>query len=384
MPRTLKIAALQMDVASALTAERLARAGRLAAQAAQAGAQLAVLPELFNTGYAYTDENFRRAERHDGPTVQWMRETAARLNVHLAGTLLLVDGADIFNALLLFAPDGRMWRYDKNYPWGWERGYFREGRGITIAHTDLGDFGLMICWDGAHRDLWRQYAGLVDLMLICSCPPDLGSPTYLFPNGAKVTAADMGPAMARMKNAARQVFGEMFNQQTAWLGVPLVNTVASGQFLSAVPNGRGALLAFLPTAPWLANYLPLASQMQVICSMTSATKIVDAQGQTLAEVTQAQAESFALAEVTLADQKAHPTQAQPRSLASPFAYLVADNILPWLSLSTYNRGIRQAWGSHMAPASLEIRRWLPVAGGSLAVSLLAGVLIGFWLGRRKS
>ena len=384
MPRTLKIAAIQMDVAPAPTIERLARAEHLVTQAAQAGAQLAVLPELFNTGYVYSDENFGRAERLEGPTVTWMRETAARLDVHLAGTLLLLDGTDIFNALLLFAPDGRMWRYDKNYPWAWERGYFREGRGITVAHTDLGDLGLMICWDAGHRDLWRQYAGQVDLMLICSCPPDAGNPTYLFPNGDTVTAADIGPAMAQMKNVAHQVFGEMLNQQTAWLGVPLVNTVASGQFLSAIPNGRGVLLGILPTAPWLASYLPLASQMQMTCGMTPATKIVSAQGQTLAEVTQVQGEAFALAQVTLADEKPQPTQTQPRSLASPLAYLAADSLLPLLTLPTYSRGIRHAWGSHMAPTSLETRRWLPVVGASLVASLLAGILIGFGLRPRKS
>jgi len=88
MARQLKIAAIQMDANPAPTGERLERAERLVIAAAQSGAQLVVLPELFNTGYAYAESNYRRAELPDGPTVTWLREMAARLNVHLAGSLM--------------------------------------------------------------------------------------------------------------------------------------------------------------------------------------------------------------------------------------------------------------------------------------------------------
>ncbi|MDY7042359.1 MAG: nitrilase-related carbon-nitrogen hydrolase, partial [Chloroflexota bacterium] len=85
MSRTIKVAAVQMDANPTPTADRLARAHRLVVRAAQAGAQLVVLPELFNTGYAYTHENHLLAEPLDGPTATWIKETAAGLKVHLAG-----------------------------------------------------------------------------------------------------------------------------------------------------------------------------------------------------------------------------------------------------------------------------------------------------------
>ncbi len=278
MSRTIKTAAIQMDANPAPTEERLARAQKLVEEAARAGADLVVLPELFNTGYQYTPANYRLAEPADGRTVTWLRDTAARLNIHLAGSLMLLDANEVFNALFLFAPDGRFWRYDKNYPWGWERGYFRDASRITIAMTDLGDFGMLICWDSAHRDLWRQYAGQVDMMLIASCPPDVSNPTYLFPDGRRVTADELGPVMKRLKGNGRRVFGDMINQQTAWLGVPAVNTVGCGQITTPIPAGTATLLSFLLLAPRIAQYLPQAGEMQMQCQMVQGCKIVAADG----------------------------------------------------------------------------------------------------------
>jgi predicted amidohydrolase len=341
MSRTIKVAAIQMDANPAPTAQRLARAGRLVAEAAAAGARLIVLPELFNSGYAYDDANFGLAEPLDGLTAAWMKDTAARLGVHLAGSLMVLDNHDVYNALLLFAPNGQAWRYDKLHPWGWERGYFREGRGIVVAKTELGDLGLMICWDAAHIDLWRQYAGSVDMMLISSCPPDVSDPVYHFPDGEQVAANDMGPAMAAMRGAGRQVFGDMIDQQSAWLGVPAVNTVGCGHIQTAIPNGRASFLAFLPAAPWLVKHLPQADGMRLSCGMVPGCKVVDNQGRVLAELTQEEGEAFTLAEVTLAGEKPSPRGPQPRSTPSWLAYFVSDILLPALAMSVYRKGLRE-------------------------------------------
>ena len=75
--KSLCIAAVQMDANPAPTTGRLARAERLVTSTAASGAQLTVLPELFNTGYAYSDANHSRVEPLDGPTANWMRDTAA-------------------------------------------------------------------------------------------------------------------------------------------------------------------------------------------------------------------------------------------------------------------------------------------------------------------
>ncbi len=91
MGRRISLATVQLDVTPAPLSERLGRAETLITQAAQTGAHLVVLPEVFNTGYAYRNENFALAEPLDGPTAQWMKQISARL----------VEAAHIF------AADGR-------------------------------------------------------------------------------------------------------------------------------------------------------------------------------------------------------------------------------------------------------------------------------------
>jgi predicted amidohydrolase len=338
-----KIAAIQMDANCAPTSERLQRAERLIKQVIPSRVDLVVLPELFNTGYGYTTENFQRAEHISGQTVTWLKETAVQHHIHLAGSLMLVDEQEIYNALLLFAPDGRMWRYDKSYPWAWERAYFRGREGITVAETDLGDIGLLTCWDAAHRDLWRQYAGRVNLMIISSCPPDITNPTFIFENGDKVTFDDFGKVGRLLKNTGERLFGEMVNQQTAWLSVPAVQTVGCGHIQTAIPNGLLSLISYLPVAPRLIKYLPQGNSIQLACDFIQGCKIVDGKGNVQTELEQAQGETFTMAEVIVPDKKAEPDRPQPKSLLPRIAYLSSDAVLPLLMLPVYRQGVHRVF-----------------------------------------
>jgi hypothetical protein len=380
MSRIIRMATTQMDANPAPTDERLARAEKLVTKATEAGAQLVVLPELFNTGYAYSPQNHRLAEPMNGPTPTWMRETAARLDVHLTGSLMLLDGDEVFNALLLFAPDGRMWRYDKNYPWGWERGYFRDSDRIAVAHTDLGKIGFLICWDTAHANLWQRYAGRVDLMVISSCPPDVTNPTYHFPDGSQVTVDELGPAFGTLKGTGECVFDQVLSEQTAWLGVPAIYATGAGHIKTDVPQGVASLLGLAPTAPWLAKYLPQANVMQLSAGILSGCKVVDASGQVVTTLAAEDGEAFTVCSVTLAEETPSPQGAQPVPNVPKLAYLLSDTLLPLMMIPIYRNGLRQVWGERMAPVSPSSKRWAVALG----VGVGAAFLIGTFLGRRKS
>lgn len=364
MPRTLKTAAIQMDAAPAPTAQRLERAERLIAQAAQAGAQLIALPELFNAGYRYDDSNYARAEPLTGVTVTWMQAQAARHQVHLAGTLLLLDGDHVYNSALLIAPDGRQWRYDKQYPFAWERAYFREGSGITVAETDLGRIGLLICWDTAHPDAWARYAGRVDLMLVLSSPPCLNDMRLCFADGTRerYTTPDAHFADADME------------AQAGWLGVPVVHASGIGQFRSPAPLATASLGLLLLAQPRLWSRLGQAGQAQLEAEYGFYTRIMDGSGEVLARVTH-DGDSFTLAAVTLPDQPHVPQTPQPVIHTTPFAYWSAD-VASALFIPLYQQGLRRQWGTRMAPTDARTFVW--------GMGLLLALLLGWLIGRRQA
>ena len=77
MSRKIVVAAVQMDATPAPLTDRLERAEQLIGGAHKSGAQLVVLPELFNTGYEYSEYNYKLAERENGPTLTWMKKQGA-------------------------------------------------------------------------------------------------------------------------------------------------------------------------------------------------------------------------------------------------------------------------------------------------------------------
>ncbi|HEX2621051.1 MAG TPA: carbon-nitrogen hydrolase family protein [Phototrophicaceae bacterium] len=367
MSRTIKIAAVQMDAAPAPVDTRLERAAELIAEAASSGAQLIVLPEVFNTGYEYADANYGLAEPLNGTTVTWMKTLAATHKIHLAGSLMLLDGRHVYNALLLVAPDGRLWRYNKNYPWAWERAYFREGQGITIADTELGNLGLMICWDYAHPDLWAQYAGKVDALVITSCPPT--SEAVMLPDGTRLALTP------ELYYAGRDMpFGAELDEHVAWLGVPAVHTSTSGTLNTKLPLPSVSLAGFLATRPDLWKHLPDASAAHLECGYFPQTKIIDAHGQVLSRVTET-GDRFTLSEVEIADTPPQPADVQPSFKLTPITYFVSDWLTPGLMTTLYQTGLRRQFGSQMAPLD---------RGTKLGLMGMAGAfLAGWWLGRQR-
>ncbi len=368
MSRQLRIAALQMDATPAPVEARLARAADLLAEIASSGAQLAVLPEVFNTGYEYSEANYGLPETMDGQTVMWMKDQASRYGIHLAGTLLLRDGGHVYNALLLIAPDGRTWRYNKNYPWAWERAYFREGQGITVADTDLGKLGLMICWDYAHPELWQQYAGKIDALVMSSCPPTVDSLTVNLPDSSQ-TALD-----PRLYYAGSDMpFGAELDEHIAWLGVPAVNSAGSGTFQTKVPLPRLSLFGLVAMNPAWWHHVANAEKSSITGGYYPQTKIVQADGTVAARVTES-GDRYTLAEVELADMPPQPTQPQPSFKLTAMTYFTSDWLTPTLMTFLYRAGIRRQSGEQMAPLDFTTRKWL--------VALAAAFGLG-WLLRRR-
>ena len=382
MPRQLKIATVQMDAEPAPKSERLERAASLIAEAVSGGAQLVVLPEVFNIGYEYHENNYTLPEPIDGETVTWMKAQAAEHKIHLAGSLLLLDGRDVYNSQILVAPDGRRWRYDKNYPWAFERAYFRDGTEEMVAHTDIGKLGMMICWDYAHPELWARYAGKVDAMVITSSPPMVDRFQLIMPNNHKVDSRSLGPLVNRSYQGSGTPFGTDLNAQLGWLGVPGVNSSGAGTFRTSLPRPRIAAAVYLMARPDLWRFISRGEDIEMTAGYHEQAKIVDANG--VEKATVGSGEGFTMAVVDLPDETpTAPTAPQPEIPYTNSTYFFIDYFAPALMDKLYRDGIRQQWGQKMAPFQRSIR-WSIVLGLGL-VAVIAGLLrgIGQLAGGRK-
>ncbi|PKN92813.1 MAG: hypothetical protein CVU44_12340 [Chloroflexi bacterium HGW-Chloroflexi-6] len=336
MGQKISLAAIRMDAAPAPTQSRLEQAESLIAQAAAQGAQIAVLPEVFNTGYEYHDRNYDLAEPIDGPSVRWMKAAARQHNLHLAGTVLLRDGSEIFNAMFLVAPDGRSWRYDKSYPWIWERAYFRPRRHpIAPAETDFGKIGMMICWDVGHPRLWAAYAGKVDLMLVSSCPPLGHISPFILPDGKSVLPRELGPLMKLVYRNSENVFGEYMRQQAAWLGVPLVQTTGAGQFRSFLPRPGLSLGILFMARPDLWKYIRNARDVYIECGYFDETFIADQHGRVLSRAS-LNGDNLIVSTVELDENLPNPSKEQPKIDLSLMTY-AADALTNALLVGYYEK-----------------------------------------------
>lgn len=74
---------------------------------------LVVLPETFTSGFS--NEAIGEAETMDGPSVAWLRELAREVDAAVTGSMVIREGAEVFNRLLFATPDGALMQYDKRH-----------------------------------------------------------------------------------------------------------------------------------------------------------------------------------------------------------------------------------------------------------------------------
>lgn len=173
----MRIATVQFEVGS--DAEANAGTARTRVRkAAQQGADLVVLPEIWNVGYFDFDAYAEKAEPIDGPTMTELRELAAELGIYLhTGSIVEEDGEDLYNTSGLVSPDGELLdTYRKVHLFGYESQESRlltPGDRIVAIDTDVGTVGLSTCFDLRFPELYRALVDRgVELLLVTSAWPD--------------------------------------------------------------------------------------------------------------------------------------------------------------------------------------------------------------------
>ena len=182
----MKVAAIQM-VSTDRVEDNLAQAAVLLAQAAQSGAELAVLPEYFCLIGQHDGDKLAIKEAFGaGPLQQFLANSAKAHGLWVVGGTLpmAADAADrVFNSSLAFNPQGQcVARYDKIHLFRFDNGRERYDesrvleRGSAPVTFDLPSrdghrwrVALSVCYDLRFAELYRAYAQAgADLILVPS------------------------------------------------------------------------------------------------------------------------------------------------------------------------------------------------------------------------
>ncbi|WP_197497768.1 carbon-nitrogen hydrolase family protein [Mycobacterium sp. 1274756.6] len=259
-----RVAAVQLEVVLGDVAANLAACERLGTAAAEAGAEIIVLPEFFTTGIGFLPELRDCALPPDGAATDLLTTLARRHQAIVGGSFLCRDAdGHTRNAFLLATPAGIVGRHDKDLPTAWENCFYIGGAddGVLAAVGPAGfTAGAALCWELMRTQTVNRLRGRVDVVLGGSCWSGVPSwmPRRVDRHNA-ATAAKIAPAFARL------------------VGAPVVHAAHCGDITTR-----------MPTVP-----LPYRSVF------LGGAMIVAADGETLASRTRDQGPGFVLADLAI-------------------------------------------------------------------------------------
>ena len=137
-------------------------------EAAENGAQVIALPEMWNC--PYSNDSFREyAEPADGPTVELMSRLASELGIYLiGGSISELDGDRVYNTAFCFDKKGdvigrhrKVHLFDIDVEGGirfMESDTLTAGEDMTVIDTEFCRIGVAICYDVRFPEWFRKMA----------------------------------------------------------------------------------------------------------------------------------------------------------------------------------------------------------------------------------
>lgn len=231
----MKVALCQMNSGDDVSANRK-QAGELLDEAAEGGADLAALPEVWT--YMGSARHHREvAEPVPGATSEWLADTARRRSMWILGGSILEAGDDgaVFNTSLLFDRNGepaaryrKIHLFDVDLPGQppiRESFTYTPGEEIVTAETEFGRAGLSICYDVRFPELYRALV-------------TRGAEVLFVPSAFTYeTGKDHWDVLVRARAIESQAFVLAPAQWGTW-GPPEQNRRCFGNSLAVDPWGR--------------------------------------------------------------------------------------------------------------------------------------------------
>lgn len=216
--------------------------------AAALGAQVLVLPELMQSGYAFNDreEALAVSEELDGPTLTRGKTLASELGIIVvAGFCERLAAGQVANSAALIEPGGRLTVYRKAHLWDREKLIFTPGtEPPPVVETAAGRIAVMICYD-LELPEWVRLAALsgADLLCVPVNWPDGPRPAGERP--AEIVRVQANAAVNRMFIAACDRHGE--ERGVNWIGGSVIVDADGYPLAGAVSHqNEQRLVADLP------------------------------------------------------------------------------------------------------------------------------------------
>jgi predicted amidohydrolase len=168
----MRVALLQLNMAWEDPKANHAHAAKLVAQAAQAGARLAILPEMFATGFSMHPETI--AQERGGMTEMWLAATARAHGIHILAGVAETCAPLPENRALLVSPDGAVARYAKIHPFSYAAEEKHYGAGARVVTCDVEGVRVtpLICYDLRFPEPFRLAADDTDLFAVIANWPE--------------------------------------------------------------------------------------------------------------------------------------------------------------------------------------------------------------------
>ncbi len=164
MNKTLKIGAIQADLAWQNPSKNKAGFERLLPNLVTQNVDLVVLPEMFTTGFTMQVEQF--AEDMQGSAVQWLQNCAKTYGFLLTGSLIIKENGQFFNRQMFAFPSGELQWYDKRHLFrmGGEDKHYTAGKQRVVVSYKGWRILPQICYD-LRFPVWARNRNDYDVLL---------------------------------------------------------------------------------------------------------------------------------------------------------------------------------------------------------------------------
>ena len=177
----MKVAAIQHDIVWEDPSANFVHLAGLISEAAAQGARLAVLTEMYSTGFSMAAE--RIAEPAGGRSSAFLVEQAARNDLWVCGSLpeVATGATRPSNCLVLAGPDGTILRYRKIHPFSFagEHHHYEAGDKHVTVMVEGVRLSLFVCYDLRFGDEFWPLASDTDCYVVVAnwpasrrCPLD--------------------------------------------------------------------------------------------------------------------------------------------------------------------------------------------------------------------